>query len=76
MSRVRTPWKSAEVLFRPWIIKRENQYWFSIVDATGTRICDFFPVASGGRGWDATLEIAGQIIRWSRGPDQLDGDSK
>lgn len=56
----------------PWRIEepvspRQSKGYFSIVDAAGNRICDFFPFAGkGGRGWDATIEIAQQIIRWER----------
>jgi len=37
------------------------------VDASGNRICDFFPYAGvGGRGMDMTLALARQIIEWER----------
>jgi hypothetical protein len=41
--------------------------YISIVDASGNRICDFFPYAGvGGRGMDMTLALARQIIEWER----------
>lgn len=54
----------------PWRIEdHDSERWgyLSIVDATGNRICDFFPHAGkGGRGRDATLALARQIIEWEQ----------
>jgi hypothetical protein len=51
----------------PWHIEEPNKHYFQIVDATGNRICEFFPFAgNGGRGWEVSMEIARQIIRWER----------
>jgi hypothetical protein len=45
--------------------------YLSIVDATGNRVCDFFPFANqGGRGKEATLVLARQIIEWERDDDK------
>ncbi len=47
----------------PWRIEEPNRQYFSIVDAAGNRICDFFPFAvRGGRGRTTTLFIAQKII--------------
>jgi hypothetical protein len=41
--------------------------YISIVDATGNRVCDFFPFAGqGGRGKEATLALAQQILNWEQ----------
>ena len=54
----------------PWRIEDHNSErygYLSIVDATGNRVCDFFPHAGkGGRGRDKTLALARQIIEWER----------
>jgi hypothetical protein len=54
----------------PWRIEdHDGERWgyLSIVDATGNRICDFFPKAGkGGRGYPATLALARQLIEWER----------
>ncbi len=48
---------------RPWRIEEPNKHYFCIVDATGNRICDFFPFAAkGGRGREMTLAIAEMIL--------------
>jgi len=67
------PKMSADQAPHPWRIEDHTteRYggggYFSIVDATGNRICDFFPFAgNGGRGKDATLDLARQIINWER----------
>ncbi len=41
--------------------------YLSIVDANLNCICDFFPFATqGGRGKEATMALARQIIEWER----------
>jgi hypothetical protein len=54
----------------PWRIEDHNSErygYLSIVDARGNKICDFFPHAGkGGRGPEATLALARQIIEWER----------
>jgi hypothetical protein len=60
-----------ELAPHPWDIEDHTATrragYFSIVDADGNRICDFFPFAGkGGRGKGATLAIARQIIEWER----------
>lgn len=51
----------------PWRIAEPNKHYFSIVDAAGREICDFFPYADKhGRGWEETVEIAKQIVEWER----------
>jgi hypothetical protein len=63
--------KLAELAPRPWRIvdhttDRGGGY-FSIVDANLNRICDFFPFAArDGRGKEATLALARQIIEWEK----------
>jgi hypothetical protein len=50
----------------PWRIEThgsERWGYLSIVDATGNRVCDLFPYAAvGGRGKEATMAIARQIV--------------
>jgi hypothetical protein len=60
----------AELAPHPWQIAdhtSKNGGYLSIVDATLNRICDFFPFAGqGGRGKEATLALARQILEWER----------
>jgi hypothetical protein len=56
----------------PWKIvdhtrdKNRRSGWISIVDADLNTVCDFFPYAAkGGRGHDATMALARQILGWS-----------
>jgi len=52
----------------PWRIKEPNKHYIQIVDATGNRICDFFPfAANGGRGWIATMAVAKLIVETMNG---------
>lgn len=55
----------------PWRVEDHNSErhgYLSIVDATGRRICDFFPYAGrGGRGRDATMVIAEHIVEVMNG---------
>ena len=47
----------------PWRLEAPNKKYMQIVDAAGNPVCDFFPFAGrGGRGWDATHQIATQIV--------------
>ena len=54
----------------PWRLEdhgSERWGYLSIVDATGNRICAFFPHAGqGGRGREATLALAVKILEWER----------
>jgi hypothetical protein len=51
------PWRIEDHMGRGW-------GYFSIVDARGLRVCDFFPdAAKDGRGRDSALELARQITR-------------
>ncbi len=65
--------KLAELAPQPWRIEDHttDHYggggYLSIVDATGNRICDFFPFAHpDGRGKEATLALAQQILNWEQ----------
>jgi hypothetical protein len=53
----------------PWRLEEHNiqsHGYLSIVDATGNKICDFFPFAGrGGRGRNATLALARKILEWA-----------
>lgn len=67
------PSKTTDPAPHPWRIEdytseaRGGRGYFSLVDATGNRICDFFPFAgAGGRGKEVTMAIARQIIIWER----------
>jgi hypothetical protein len=59
-----------ELAPHPWRIAdhtSKNGGYLSIVDGNLNRICDFFPFAGqGGRGKEATLALAEQIIEWER----------
>jgi hypothetical protein len=59
---------------RPWKAQAPNKYYLQIVDAEGIPVCEFFPFARyGGRGWNATLAIAQQIVETM---NWLDGESE
>jgi hypothetical protein len=59
-----------ELAPHPWRIAdhtTDRGGYLSIVDANLNRICDFFPFAGqGGRGKEATMALARQIIEWER----------
>ncbi len=60
----------------PWRIEdHDSERWgyLSIVDATGNRVCDFFPHAGvgGGLGREATLALATKILEWERGMPEM-----
>ncbi len=59
----------AELAPHPWRIADHTTNrvgYLSIVDGNLNRICDFFPFAGqGGRGKEATLALAQQILDWS-----------
>jgi hypothetical protein len=67
------PENIVELAPHPWRIadhtteRYGGRGYLSIVDANLNRICDFFPFAGeGGRGKEATLALARQIIEWER----------
>ena len=51
----------------PWKAQAANKYYLQILDASGVPVCDFFPFAVYGRGWDATMAIAQQIVEMMNG---------